>query len=90
MALTINPLVVDDIAMHSRDDFNTMQRHIAVSLNDRIHRQIDQHLLEQVSLHLFGTSDVQLVQDVFEAAQRVPEVRDNILAIRAKRRMGVK
>lgn len=89
MASTITTLSVDDIAMQSRDDFNTMQRHIAVQLNDRINRQIDQRLLEQVSLHLFGTSDVQLVQDVFEAVQRVPDVRDNILAIRAKRRMGV-
>ena len=90
MASTITTLTVDDIAMQSRDDFNTMQKHIAVQLNDRINQQIDQRLLEQVSLHLFGTSDVQLVQDVFEAVQRVPEVRDNILAIRAKRRMGVK
>lgn len=81
-------LAVTDIAMQSRDDFNSMQKHIAVQLNDRINQQIDQRLLEQVSLHLFGTSDVQLVQDVFEAVQRVPEVRDNILAIRAKRRIG--
>ena len=90
MASTITTLTVDDIAIQGRDNFNTMQKHIAVQLNDRINRQIDQRLLEQVSLHLFGTSDVQLVQDVFEAVQRVPDVRDNILAIRAKRRMGVK
>lgn len=90
MASTIATLSVDDIAMQSRDDFNSMQKHIVMQLNDRINQQIDQRLLEQVSLHLFGTSDVQLVQDVFEAVQRVPDVRDNILAIRAKRRMGVK
>lgn len=89
MASTITTLSVDDIAMQSRDDFNSMQKHIVMQLNDRINQQIDQRLLEQVSLHLFGTSDVQLVQDVFEAVQRVPDVRDNILAIRAKRRMGV-
>lgn len=89
MASTIATLSVDDIAMQSRDDFNSMQKHIVMQLNDRINHQIDQRLLEQVSLHLFGTSDVQLVQDVFEAVQRVPDVRDNILAIRAKRRMGV-
>lgn len=89
MASTIATLSVDDIAVQGRNDLNTMQTHIAVQLNDRINQQIDQRLLEQVSLHLFGTSDVQLVQDVFEAVQRMPEVRDNMLAIRAKRRMGV-
>lgn len=88
MASTITTLSVDDIAMRSRDDFSAMQAHIAVQLNERINQQIDRRLLEQVSLHLFGTSDVQLVQDVFEAVQRVPDVRDNILAIRTKRRIG--
>lgn len=89
MASTIATLSVDDIAVQGRNDLSTMQTHIAAQLNDRINQQIDQRLLEQVSLHLFGTSDVQVVQDVFEAVQRVPEVRDNILALRAKRRIGV-
>lgn len=90
MAIPPVMVSVNDLTLRSAMDISRMQEQVAMQLNDRLSHQIEHRILEQVCLHLFGTTDVDLVRDTFEALQRDDAIRERVIAMRTARRMGVR
>jgi len=78
------------VTVQIRHDLNTMTNNMTASLSAELAQEINGRLLKQVCAQLFGTSDVQMVQDVFNVVLADPNVMDKVIARRAARRMGVK
>lgn len=71
-------------------DINRMTNIITANVSGDLSQQISRKLLGEVCEQLFGTPDVELVRDTFEAIRLDPEIQDRVVAIRAARRIGVK
>lgn len=67
-----------------------MADNIAADISHDLSMQINRKLLGVVCENLFGTADVELVRDTFEAIRLDPEIQARVIAIRAARRIGVK
>jgi hypothetical protein len=78
------------VSVQLTHDINTMTNNISAAVSAELAQEINERLLRQVCAQLFGTSDVQMVQDVFDIVLHDPNVLEKVIARRAARRMGVK
>jgi hypothetical protein len=83
-------LSMNDVDIEMSRSLHDMKTTLVTKLNDAVHHGIEQQLLRQVSMHLFGTEDVEMVRDCFEIIRNDPEVKEKIVALRAARRIGAK
>lgn len=71
-------------------DMARMTDDIAARVSHDLAQEINRKALGEVCAHLFGTADVELVRDIFEALRLDPKIQDRVVSIRAARRIGVK
>lgn len=81
---------LNGITVQLRHDINTMTNNISAAVSAELAQAINERVLKQVCAQLFGTTDVLLVQDVFDVVLADPNVMDKVIARRAARRMGIK
>ena len=82
MAISPVTISISHDALRMADITATVSQDLALELNRK--------LLGEVCENLFGTADVELVRDIFEAVRLGPKIQDRVVSIRAARRIGVK
>lgn len=83
-------LSMSDVDIEMSRSLHDMKTTLVTKLNDAVQHGVEQQLLRQVSMHLFGTEDTEMVRDCFEVIRNDPEVKEKILALRTARRIGAK
>tara|TARA_R110000868_G_scaffold58744_1_gene180986 strand:- start:90 stop:344 length:255 start_codon:yes stop_codon:yes gene_type:complete len=78
------------ITVQVQHDMNQITDRIAANVSIDLASAINRKILGEVCENMFGTADMELVRDTFEAIRLDPKIQDRVLAIRAARRIGVK
>jgi len=83
-------MAISPVTISVNHDIARMTDNITASVSNELSMQINRKLLGEVCENLFGTADVELVRDIFEAVRLDPDIQDRVVSIRAARRIGVK
>ena len=83
-------MAISPFTVSVHHDTARMTDHIAANVSLDLAPEITRKLLREVCVNLFGTSNMELVRDTFEAIRHDPEIQARVIAIRAARRIGVK
>jgi hypothetical protein len=82
-------LSMSDVDLAMSRDLNAMKHTLVAQLNDTVTHQLEDRAMDKLLLHIFGTTDQELVCDVMRVLLTDKDMQERVLAMRAARRMGV-